>query len=51
MSFPVSATEAGLQARVADLLAAGSLEISPRELPRAGEVGALLPAGTCVYIP
>jgi methylenetetrahydrofolate reductase (NADPH) len=51
MSFPVSATEAGLQARVADLLAAGSLEISPRELHRAGEVGALLPAGTCVYIP
>lgn len=51
MSFPVSATEAGLQARVADLLAAGSLEISPRELHRAGEVGALLPADTCVYIP
>jgi methylenetetrahydrofolate reductase (NADPH) len=51
MSFPVSATEAGLPARVADLLAAGSLEISPRELHRAGEVGALLPAGTCAYIP
>ena len=51
MSFPASATEAGLQARVADLLAAGSLEISPRELHRTGEVGALLPAGTCVYIP
>ena len=51
MSFPVSATEAGLQARVADLLAAGSLEISPRELHRAGEVAALLPADTCVYIP
>jgi methylenetetrahydrofolate reductase (NADPH) len=51
MSCPASATEAGLQARVADLLAAGSLEISPRELHRAGEVAALLPAGTCVYIP
>ena len=51
MSFPASATEAGLQARVAELLAAGSLEISPRELHRVGEVAALLPADTCVYIP
>ena len=51
MSYPASATEAGLQARVGELVAAGSLEISPRELHRAGEVAALLPAGTCVYIP
>lgn len=51
MSFPASATEGLLQARVAELLAAGSLEISPRELHRAGEVAALLPTGTCVYIP
>jgi methylenetetrahydrofolate reductase (NADH) len=51
MSFPASATERALTARLSELLAAGSLEISPRELHRAGEVAALLPAGTCVYIP
>lgn len=51
MSFPASATEHALQARAADLLIAGSLEISPRELHRAAEVAALLPANTCVYIP
>ena len=51
MSSPASATEFLLQARAAELLAAGSLEISPRELHRAGEVAALLPADTCVYIP
>ncbi len=51
MSFPASATEPALHAGLAELLAAGSLEISPRELHRAGEVAALLPAGTCVYIP
>ena len=51
MSFPASATEPGLQARVAELLAAGSLEILPRELHRAGEAGAILPKDTCVYIP
>src|SRR5688572_21977023 len=51
MSSLASATEAGLAPRVAELVAGGSLEISPRELHRAGEVGALLPAGTCVYIP
>ena len=51
MSFPASATDQGLQARAGDLLIAGSLEISPRELHRAGEVAALLPANTCVYIP
>jgi methylenetetrahydrofolate reductase (NADH) len=38
-------------ARVAELLAAGSLEISPRELHRAAEVAAHVPAGTCVYVP
>ena len=51
MSSLASATEAGLAPRIAELVAGGSLEISPRELHRAGEVGALLPAGTCVYIP
>ncbi len=51
MSFPASATERALAARLSELLAAGSLEISPRELHRAGEVAALLPAGSCVYIP
>jgi methylenetetrahydrofolate reductase (NADPH) len=51
MSFPASATERALAARLSELLAAGSLEISPRELHRAGEAAALLPAGTCVYIP
>jgi methylenetetrahydrofolate reductase (NADPH) len=51
MSFPASATEHALQARASDLLIAGSLEISPRELHRAAEVAALLPANTCVYIP
>ena len=50
MSFPANATD-GRQAGLAELVAAGSLEISPRELHRAGEVAALLPAGTCVYIP
>jgi methylenetetrahydrofolate reductase (NADPH) len=51
MSFPASATEHALQARASDLLIAGSLEISPRELHRAADVAALLPANTCVYIP
>src|SRR4051794_41857828 len=51
MSFPASATEPRLQGRIADLVAAGSLEISPRDLYRAKEVAALLPADTCVYIP
>jgi methylenetetrahydrofolate reductase (NADPH) len=51
MSSPVSATEQSLQARVSELLVGGSLEISPRELHRAGEVAALLPATTCVYLP
>ena len=51
MSFPASATDGALQARLSELLAAGSLEISPRELHRAGGLAALLPANTCVYIP
>ena len=51
MSFPASATDGGLHARLSELLSAGSLEISPRELHRAPEVAALLPANTCVYIP
>jgi methylenetetrahydrofolate reductase (NADPH) len=51
MSFPASATEPRLEARISELVAAGSLEISPRELHRAKEVAALLPSGSCVYIP
>ena len=51
MSFPASATEPGLQARLSELLVAGSLEISPRELHSAGEVAAMLPLNSCVYIP
>ncbi len=60
MSFPANVTEAargaaategGLSTGISELLSAGSLEISPRELHRAGEVAALRPAGTCVYIP
>jgi methylenetetrahydrofolate reductase (NADPH) len=51
MSFPASATDGALQARLSELLAGGSLEISPRELHRAQAVAALLPANTCIYIP
>jgi len=51
MSFPASAIELGLQATLAELVTGGSLEMSPRELHRAGEVAALLPTDTCVYIP
>ena len=51
MSFPASATEQGLQARISELLVAGSLEISPRELHRAAEVASQLPTSTCVYVP
>jgi len=51
MSFPASATDRRLQARASELLIAGSLETSPRELHRAADVAALLPANTCVYIP
>lgn len=51
MSFPASATDSELNDRLSELLTGGSLEISPRELHRAPEVAALLPADTCVYIP
>jgi len=51
MSFPASATEPRVASRIAELVAAGSLEISPRELHRANDVAALLPAGSCVYVP
>jgi len=50
MSFPANAIEPR-QAGLAELIAASSLEMSPRELHRAGEVAALLPADTCIYIP
>jgi methylenetetrahydrofolate reductase (NADPH) len=51
MSFPASATESDLHDRLSELLIAGSLEISPRELHRAPEVAAILPANSCIYIP
>ena len=51
MSSPVSAIDAGLSRRITDLIASGSVEISPRELHRLPEIGALLPAGSCVYVP
>src|SRR5438552_8330109 len=51
MSYPASATEPRLDPRISELVAAGSVEISPRELHRAKDVGTLLPAGSCVYIP
>src|SRR6185436_8160928 len=50
-SSRASATSRGLDARISELLVGGSLELSPRELHRAGDVAALLPANTCVYIP
>lgn len=51
MSFPANATEAGVHARISELLVAGSLEVSPRELHRAADVAKLLPTNTCIYIP
>jgi methylenetetrahydrofolate reductase (NADPH) len=51
MSSPASATESDLHERLSELLIAGSLELSPRELHRAGEVAAILPANSCIYIP
>jgi hypothetical protein len=44
MSFPASATESELRERLSELLIGGSLELSPRELHRAAEVAAVLPA-------
>jgi methylenetetrahydrofolate reductase (NADPH) len=40
-----------MKSRISELVAGGSLEISPREMHRLGEVAALLPKDTCVYIP
>jgi methylenetetrahydrofolate reductase (NADPH) len=51
MSSPASAIELGLQQRLAELVGASSLELAPRELYRAAEMAALLPANTCVYLP
>jgi methylenetetrahydrofolate reductase (NADPH) len=51
MSFPASATDLALESRIHDLVAAGSMEISPRELHRVKDVSAHLPAGSCIYIP
>jgi methylenetetrahydrofolate reductase (NADPH) len=51
MSSPASAIDLGLQHQLADLVAASSLELAPRELHRAAEMAALLPANTCVYLP
>ena len=51
MSSLASAIESGLQAPLAELVAASSLELAPRELHRAGDMAALLPADACVYIP
>jgi methylenetetrahydrofolate reductase (NADPH) len=51
MSSPASATDTDLHDRLSELLIGGSLEISPRELHRASDVAAILPANTCIYIP
>jgi len=51
MSSPASATDLGVQARLSELLIGGSFELLPREMHRAREIAALLPADTCVYIP
>jgi methylenetetrahydrofolate reductase (NADPH) len=50
LSFSQAPAEA-VRLRLADLVSAGSLEMSPHELHRAAEVAALLPANTCVYVP
>jgi methylenetetrahydrofolate reductase (NADPH) len=49
MSFPASAIDS--HAALTELIAASSIELSPRELHRAAEVAALLPADTCIYVP
>ena len=52
MSSPASAIDPhNAAANLAELIAASSIEISPRELHKAPEVAALLPATTCVYVP
>jgi methylenetetrahydrofolate reductase (NADPH) len=40
-----------LQTVLAELVSAGSIEISPRELHKAKEIAALLPTDACVYLP
>jgi methylenetetrahydrofolate reductase (NADPH) len=52
MSSAASAIEApSLKEKLGELIAAGSLEMSPRELHRAADVAGLMPADTCVYVP
>ena len=52
MSFPASATDpAPSRGTLGELIAGSSLEMSPRELHRARDVAALLPADTCIYVP
>ena len=52
MSSPASAIERSSSRKtLAELIAASSMEMSPRELHRAADVAALLPKDTCVYIP
>ena len=40
-----------VQTVLAELVSAGSIEISPRELHKAKEIAALLPTDACVYLP
>jgi methylenetetrahydrofolate reductase (NADPH) len=52
MSSPANAIDPrNVDANLAELIAASSIEISPRELHKAREVAALLPANTCIYVP
>jgi methylenetetrahydrofolate reductase (NADPH) len=52
MSSPASAIERRVPSvSHGELIAASSLEISPRELHRAADVAALLPKDSCVYVP
>ena len=51
MSSLANAIEPRVDPLISELVAAGSLEISPRELHRARDVATLLPSGSCVYIP
>jgi methylenetetrahydrofolate reductase (NADPH) len=60
MSSPESGTEAArhapdaspaVAARIAELVAAGSIELAPREADRAADAAPLLPTGTRVYVP
>ena len=51
MSYPASATDGAVQARLSELLIGGSFELLPREMHRAPQIAALLPKDKCVYIP